>query len=191
MSTPIAVLLPRRRPPVIADADPWQWWSAETIAAVSQCPVEAVRANWPLVDQALRERGIHDRRVCAGAIGTIAIETASTFAPVREAYWLSESWRRANLSYYPWYGRGFVQTTWQSNYARVQEVLGILCLTDPDLLLEPWPSARALALYFDERGVAAAALADDWEQVRYRVLGGYDGLARLTRIATTLLETTR
>jgi putative chitinase len=55
---------------------------------------------------------------CAYALATAYHETARTMQPVREAYWLSEDWRRRNLRYWPWYGRGYVQLTWQSNYAR-------------------------------------------------------------------------
>lgn len=43
-------------------------------------------------------------------------ETNRTMEPVREAYWLSEQWRRKNLRYWPWYGRGYVQLTWEANY---------------------------------------------------------------------------
>jgi hypothetical protein len=34
-------------------------------------------------------------------LATAFWETARTMHPVREAYWLSESWRRSNLRYYP------------------------------------------------------------------------------------------
>jgi hypothetical protein len=164
------------------------FWSTETIAAVSECNALNIERNWPIVARALHELGIYDRNIAAGTIGTIAIETASTFAPVREAFWLSEEWRRANLRYYPYYGRGFVQTTWASNYHAVQDVLGIPCVDDPDLLLDPWNAARALAIYFRDRGVASAAQAQDWSLVRYRVLGAYNGIERLVGIANTLLD---
>lgn len=55
---------------------------------------------------------------CAYALATAYHETARTMQPVREAYWLSEDWRRRNLRYWPWYGRGYVQLTWQTNYAK-------------------------------------------------------------------------
>ena len=45
-------------------------------------------------------------------------ETAFTFEPVREAFHLSENWRKRNLRYYPYYGRGFVQLTWDYNYRK-------------------------------------------------------------------------
>ena len=60
---------------------------------------------------------------CAYALATAAWETNRTMQPVREAYWLSEAWRRKNLRYWPWYGRGFVQLTWEKNYARADKEL--------------------------------------------------------------------
>lgn len=168
------------------------WWPLELISQLSQCPLDQVAAHWPLIAQALEQRGLNDRLVCAGVIGTIAIETASTFAPVREAYYLgdfdtAEAWRRANLRYYPYYGRGFVQLTWESNYQRASAVLGVDLVSEPDLALDPWLSAQLLALFIDEHGVAEAARRQDWRAVRYRVLGGYDGADRLERVATALL----
>lgn len=53
-------------------------------------------------------------------MATVKHETANQFVPVREAYWLSEEWRKRNLRYYPWYGRGFVQITWEDNYYKAE-----------------------------------------------------------------------
>jgi len=62
-------------------------------------------------------------------------ETARTFKPVREAFWLSEDWRRDNLRYFPFYGRGFVQLTWEKNYKKYSDLLGIDMVADPDLAM--------------------------------------------------------
>lgn len=78
------------------------------------------------------------RNQLAYILATAEWETAHTMEPVKEAYWLSEDWRKDNLTYYPWYGRGLVQLTWEENYARADDELG-LCrqLTeDPDLALD-------------------------------------------------------
>lgn len=79
------------------------------------------------------------RNELAYMLATADWETAHTMEPVKEAYWLSEAWREANLRYYPWYGRGFVQLTWEDNYKRAQQELGLgTDLTDnPDLALQP------------------------------------------------------
>ena len=75
-------------------------------------------------------------------LATIEHETASTFEPVREAYWLSEEWRAQNLRYYPYYGRGYVQLTWRSNYQKYSNLLGIDLVKQPDKVLE-----AGIALY--------------------------------------------
>lgn len=53
---------------------------------------------------------------CAYVLATAYHETAQKMQGVKEAYWCSEDWRKKNLKYYPWYGRGLVQLTWQENY---------------------------------------------------------------------------
>lgn len=79
------------------------------------------------------------RNQLAYILATSEWETAYTQKPVKEAYWLLEDWRKANLSYYPWYGRGFVQLTWEDNYARAQKKLdlGTMLTDSPDNALEP------------------------------------------------------
>jgi hypothetical protein len=62
---------------------------------------------------------------CSYAFATAFHETAGTMQPVREAYWLSEAWRKSHLRYYPWYGRGYVQLTWDTNYKRADDELGL------------------------------------------------------------------
>lgn len=79
------------------------------------------------------------RNEMAYVLATSDWETAHTHKPVKEAYWLDESWRRNHLRYYPWYGRGFVQLTWEVNYKRAQEELGLgtMLTDDPDKALDP------------------------------------------------------
>lgn len=191
MSPRTAILQQQR--PITAPAssgDPWRYWSAATIARISGCPLPAVRTNWPLIVAALQEFLIADRPVQMAAIGTIAIETASTFEPVREAFWMSEEWRRANLRYYPWYGRGFTQLTWEDNYRVYGELISEDLLSDPDRAMEPRIAARVMAAYFANHGggplIPAAARAGNLTEVRRLVQGGSDGLPRLVSIATAL-----
>ena len=83
---------------------------------------------------------------CAYAFATAYHETASTMQPVREAYWLSEKWRRNNLSYYPHYGRGYVQLTHKSNYQKADTKLGLggTLVANLDRALEPGIAARVM-----------------------------------------------
>jgi hypothetical protein len=84
------------------------------------------------------------RNQLAYVLATAYWETARTMKPVREAFWKSESWRRKNLRYFPWYGRGFVQLTWERNYIRAGKELGLDLTTDPDKVMEPAISAKIL-----------------------------------------------
>lgn len=84
------------------------------------------------------------RNQAAYILATAYWETARTMKPVKEAYWLSEEWRRNNLRYYPHYGRGYVQLTWKANYKKAGDVLGVDFLSYPDRLLEPENAVRIL-----------------------------------------------
>lgn len=171
------------------EKSPWIYWTPEEIAAASGCPVAAIRTDWPLIWAALAEHQIDGYFEQQAAIGTVAIETASTFKPVREAFWLSEEWRRDNLRYYPFYGRGHIQLTWDYNYRTYGGFLGVDLLGNPDLALDSAISARVLARYFVERLVYDAAARQDWAAVRRRVQGGTAGLDRLIQIVTNLQNT--
>lgn len=83
----------------------------------------------------------------AYALATACHETAYTMQPVREAYWLSESWRRNHLRYYPYYGRGYVQLTWRTNYERADHELklGGSLLKNLDLAMNPGIAAKIMA----------------------------------------------
>jgi putative chitinase len=81
-------------------------------------------------------RGLTDLRWLAYMLATTYWETNQTMQPVREAYWLSEKWRKANLRYYPFYGRGFVQLTWEENYRKMGQFLGLDLVNNPDLAMD-------------------------------------------------------
>lgn len=170
--------------------DAFEHWLPQRIAAATQCPESSIRQHWPFVHAALDARGIGDRPVQLAAIATIAIETASTFEPVREAFWLTEEWRRANLRYWPHYGRGYVQLTWESNYRLYGALLGVDLVSEPDLALAPAVAADVLAAYFVTHGggplIPAAARIGNWREVRRLVQGGSAGLDRFIAIVNAL-----
>jgi len=76
-----------------------------------------------------------DPRWLAYMFATTFHETARRMTPVREAYWLSEDWRRRNLAYYPYYGRGYVQLTHLENYKKAGQYVGANLAQFPDLAL--------------------------------------------------------
>ncbi len=77
------------------------------------------------------------RNALAYILATAYWETGRTMKPVKEAYWLSEDWRKKNLRYYPWYGRGFVQLTWEDNYKFASDKVGKDLTKNADLALDP------------------------------------------------------
>jgi len=73
----------------------------------------------------------------AYVFATVFHETNATFLPVKESYWLSEDWRKRNLRYFPFYGRGYVQITWKENYNKFSQDIGEDFVKNPDLVMLP------------------------------------------------------
>lgn len=79
--------------------------------------------NWP------------DLRWLAYALATAYHETAYTMMPVKE--YGGQTYLQSK-PYYPYYGRGYVQLTWEENYRKMGNKLGINLLGDnKDRALEP------------------------------------------------------
>src|SRR5262245_16540369 len=91
--------------------------------------INAVLDEW-------EKRKLADLRWLAYMLATDKHETAATMQAVREAYWLSEEWRRTHLRYYPYYGRGLVQLTCEENYRKMSPVVGIDLVRDPNKALD-------------------------------------------------------
>ncbi len=91
-----------------------------------------------------------DPRWLANVLAQSCWETGKAMRPVREAYYLGEpepaETYRKRLRYYPYYGRGLIQLTWDYNYAKFGKLLGIDLTANPDLALEPNNSATILLL---------------------------------------------
>lgn len=133
-------------------------------------------------------------------LATTKHETAGTFAPVKEGYWLrnAEAWRKRNLRYYPWYGRGYVQLTWEKNYKRAGRKLGLDLTTDADAVMEPEVSYKIMLRGMQEGWFTGKKMSDymsggkkDYQGAR-RIINGTDKAALIARHAkgfeTALLE---
>lgn len=88
-------------------------------------------------------------------------ESGQTMHPVKEAFWMSEVWRKTHLRYYPWYGRGLIQTTWEANYKKMGKEIGLDLIAMPDLLLD-WPAALAALFIGMEKGLYTSKDLDDY-----------------------------
>ena len=146
-------------------------------------------AIWPLVVDALRAFGIDSLNVQIAAAATCAVEC--NFKPICER--LSDPKRqpkvfKAQSRYWPWFGRGLIQLTWEANYRRAGAALHIDLISHPELALEPKTAARILAWFFVENQVDDAAEARDWKLVRKRVNGGLNGWDRFYDVVLRLLE---
>ncbi|WP_222424601.1 glycoside hydrolase family 19 protein [Yersinia mollaretii] len=94
-------------------------------AIISECRIQGMTLNTQI----------------AYVLATVKRETGNTFKPVKEGDWIghssSDEFRKKNFRYYPYYGRGYVQITWDYNYKKYSEKLGIDLLNEPNLALEP------------------------------------------------------
>ena len=135
------------------------------------------------------KQGITDKNQIKYIIAKVEHETNGTFTPVREAYWLSESWRKRNLRYYPYYGRGFVQITWKDNYEKFGKLLNIDLVDNPDLALDIDYATFILVYGMKHGSFTGKKLCDyincektDFVRAR-RIINGNDKAAHIARLA--------
>lgn len=174
--------------------------SAEKIADLLGCRnVQAVAANWPLIEECLAALPGYSNRVAIAALATVAVETAYTFKPVHEYgnreyfvkhYWENEHVRKMLGNHTPdeawkYAGRGFIQLTGHTNYAGASKEIGVDLVDDPadpaddldpDKACQPTIAALLLADFFNVHGIYAVAEAGDYTRVRRIVNGGTNGL---------------
>lgn len=136
----------------------------------------------------------------AYGLATSFWETAHAMQPVKESGYLGEAAgerHRKTLRYYPWYGRGDVQTTWERNYRRADAELGLggSLIANPDRMLEPaisadtmvrgmqegWFTNKSLSDYLPATGFADKAA---FTQAR-RIINGTDKADEIAAIAMT------
>lgn len=150
-----------------------------------------------LIIEVCRARGISLQRV-AYILATTWWETNKTMRPVIEAYWLSENWRKKNLRYYPYYGRGYVQLTWEENYIRAGKRLGHDFIKNPEKLLDPEIAARVLVIGMEEgwfTGKTIYQFIDDYDDEDIKEYNEYlksrvvvNGTDKAAKIANLALE---
>lgn len=152
-----------------------------------------------------------DDRWLAYALGTTFHETAFTMQPIRERGGKDYFFRmydpgsplphRAALARSMgaqpgdgviFYGRGFVQLTWRSNYAKAGKAMGVDLSTDlaaADRALEPALAARLMFWGMQSGAFTGRKLADyfnadteDWKNAR-RIINGLDQAEDIGRYA--------
>lgn len=142
----------------------------------------------PLIIARCVKEGV-ERKQAAYILATAFWETNRQMKPVVEAYWLSENWRKKNLRYYPWHGRGFVQLTWERNYQHAGDQLGLDLITDPNVVMDPENAALILVRgsiegWFTGRKISDYITGTRSDYVGARaVINGKDKAASIAAIA--------
>jgi len=150
MSAPEAVEAALAEPPVIVEAEPTvepAIDSSVTFEVATQMmprtPTDVMQEMYPLIMSALEEEGLDDEQMELYTFATMNAEVPGGL-PIPEYY-------GSTARYAPYYGRGYIQLTWQETYRAAGEALGIDLEGNPDLALEPENAARILAWYLDSR----------------------------------------
>lgn len=156
--------------------------SPEKISSIVGSPLANVSLSWPKVEQSLTDLGMTGIPVCIAAIATIRIE-CPPFKPIKE--YGSDAYLRSK-KYFPFVGRGFIQITWEENYKKYGDLLGIDLIANPDLALDPDVAASIFAAYFKDHKIQDLAQSDDWLAVRRAINGGYNGLEQFVALKDRL-----
>lgn len=89
-----------------------------------------------------------DPRHTAYVLATAWYETGGRMTPVREGFARTDEQAKritAHRAYAgDYYGRGYVQITWQENYAKFAKILRVDLVKQPDLALDPIIAANIL-----------------------------------------------
>lgn len=135
-------------------------------------------------------RKLTDVRHLAYMLGTVKWETDHTMQPIKEggsiAYLKSKK-------YWPWYGRGFVQLTWERNYQAfqpaVKDLFGVDIIENPDAAMQLGPAAYIMFEGMAKGTFTGKKLSDyfnatktDWLNAR-RIINGTDRATEIAGIA--------
>ena len=146
--------------------------------------------------RAFDKYGDKDLNKLAYILGTARHE--SNFRPIEErraASSQTDVYNRQNKYWYTgYYGRGFVQLTWQSNYQKMSDLLSINFVANPSLALEPKYAARILVQGMMQGSFTRKKLdtyINDQEQDFYnarKTVNGTDRAARIEGYTLSILE---
>jgi hypothetical protein len=130
-----------------------------------------------------------DDRMLAYCLATAWHETAFTMQPVIE--YGGEAYLKSK-PYYPWFGRGLVQLTWEDNYLNQDAKLKLngALMKNPDLALDPVIATKILLLGMADGDFTGKRLGNyftadltDWYNAR-RIVNGTDKAEAIATYAT-------
>jgi hypothetical protein len=145
---------------------------------------EAILDEW-------ERRNLHDLRWLAYILATAWHETAQRMQPIEEFG------RGRGKAYAPtYYGRGFVQITWERNYARLSDVIGVDLVTHPEKALEMDNAIQILFEGMIDGLFTGKKLSDyfgkhaDWRGAR-AIVNGKDRAADIASYAQKIWDSLR
>jgi predicted chitinase len=143
-------------------------------------------------------QGIGLKTQIAYVLATTDHETNHTFKPVTEAYWLKDPdayHKKHHARYYPYYGRGYVQLTWDYNYEKYSKLVCKDLLAHPELALEPDIGLFVLVHGFKTGAFTGRKISDyinvhvtDFVKARY-CINGQDKAQKIAKLAQHHLAT--
>lgn len=145
---------------------------------------EAILDEW-------EKRNLQDLRWLAYIMATAWHETAQRMQPIEEFG------RGRGKAYAPtYYGRGFVQITWERNYARLSDVIDVDLVTYPEKALEMDNAIQILFVGMIDGLFTGKALSDyfdkntDWRGAR-AIVNGKDRAAEIAGYAQKIWDSLR
>lgn len=130
-----------------------------------------------------------DIRHVAYAFATMAIETGWTFAPIKEFRGKTLTAQQAKYWNTGFYGRGYVQITWEANYKKASQKLGVDFVNNPDLVMQPEHAFNIMTRGMHEGWFTGKKLSDyinsktkDYRNAR-RIINGVDAAAKIAGFA--------
>lgn len=151
--------------------------------------IDLLLSEWEARD----EVGVDD---FAYIMATTVWETSYTMQPVME--YGGETYLRSK-KYWPYVGMGYVQLTWEENYKKAGEKLGIDLLGNPNLamvpehavkilfdgMIEGWFTGKSLNHYLDGEKETDAEDLKEFEGAR-RIVNGVDRKKEIAKLALTI-----
>lgn len=140
-----------------------------------------------LLSQLESDNTIRDLRHVAYMLATVKHECAGTWQPI------SEYGHGAGKKYGPhWYGRGYVQLTWEDNYRAMSPVTGADLRADPDLAMVPRYAYRIMVFGMQHGSFTGAGLSRfinekgcDYKKAR-KIINGMDCAEKIAGYAATI-----
>lgn len=141
-----------------------------------------------IISKALEAEGILTPNVLAYALATIKHETDGTMQPIKEYKGESQAVKLGYSGGKNYYGRGYIQLTHDYNYKTIGQRIGMgdELFNNPELALNPEIAAKILAVFFKDKGVAAAADRGDFIGAR-KPINGTDKAQLIANMTTNYL----